>query len=166
MSCASTYRIASDKEAGIDFTKYSSFEIINHDHGFSLGANPINKQRIERAIISELNNIGYAQKKDADLELAWFIKLDSKEQVSIYRDYYDKWNSSQRVDIFQYKEGTLVIDLIDNKTKKVVWHGRATDRVNDNMPDIENKINNTVRDIFKKYKEDIQFKKTEPLALN
>jgi hypothetical protein len=151
-------------ESGIDFSKYSSFQITNHEHGFALGANPINKQRIERAVIKELVSMGYDEKDNADLELAWFVKVNSKEQVSVYRDYYGRWNSSERVDIYQYKQGTLVIDLIDKKTNEVVWHASATDKVYDEMPDVEQKINEAVRDIFKKYRKDIQFKKREGIA--
>lgn len=52
--------------------------------------------------------------------------------------------------VTQYTEGTLNIDLIDNKTNRLLWEGIAVDRVNENTYDnLEAKINEAVALIFR-----------------
>ena len=56
--------------------------------------------------------------------------------VSPYYDpfYYTYYNDYTRIigydrDTYKIKEGTLMIDLIDRKTKEVVWRGTASDQI-------------------------------------
>ncbi|MBT8233362.1 MAG: DUF4136 domain-containing protein, partial [Saprospiraceae bacterium] len=91
IQCKSSYKVISDKESNINFSRYTSFNIIDHNHNFPLGANPINKQRIERAVINELEKLGYEQKNDCDLIVAWFVKVDTKYEEAIYTNYYNRY---------------------------------------------------------------------------
>lgn len=47
-----------------------------------------------------------------------------------------------------YKEGTLVIDLIDRRTNEIVWRGRAVDVVERN--DLEEELRTYVNAIFER----------------
>lgn len=52
--------------------------------------------------------------------------------------------------VTQYTEGTLNIDLIGNKTNRLLWEGIAVGRVNENTYDnLEAKINEAVALIFR-----------------
>ena len=48
----------------------------------------------------------------------------------------------------------MIIDLIDRENKQVIWHGAATERVYDNMRNVEERINQTVQTLFEQYYED------------
>jgi hypothetical protein len=52
-------------------------------------------------------------------------------------------------DTYSYKEGTLVINLIDRKTKSTVWKGVATDAIYDQTS--PGAIRQMVNDIFEKF---------------
>jgi hypothetical protein len=52
-------------------------------------------------------------------------------------------------DTYSYKEGTLVINLIDRKTKNTVWKGVATDAIYDQTS--PGAIRQMVNDIFEKF---------------
>lgn len=152
--CSTNYKILSDKEEGIDFSSYRSFKIFNHEHGFPKGANQINHQRIERAITNNLEALGYNETENPDVLIAWFVKVQTKTTYDVYNTYYQRWSPIQRVNIYNYKQGSLVIDIIDADTRQVIWHGRASDRVYDNMPNIDKKIKDVVKATFDQLCED------------
>ncbi|HAK77488.1 MAG TPA: hypothetical protein DCM71_11390 [Runella sp.] len=51
----------------------------------------------------------------------------------------------------QYTEGTLVIDILDAKTKEVLWEGVAQGTLSGKINRIQNQINSSVRKMFTKY---------------
>jgi hypothetical protein len=55
----------------------------------------------------------------------------------MYRRGYNAWDTYPYLDerITQYTEGTLNIDVIDSKTKRLVWEGIAVGRVSQNTYD-------------------------------
>ena len=154
-SCAFKYDIESDKELNVNFNKYRTFTIIHDDHGFELGANPINKQRIDRAIEKEFKAIGYEYSEEPELQISWFIKVDTKLEQGIYNTYYSRRMYDRSIEVYEYQIGSLVIDIVDARSGQVVWHCKASAKVYDEMPDVENKINEVVKEIFKSYKKDI-----------
>jgi uncharacterized protein DUF4136 len=153
-ACNNSYRIASDYEKDVDFSSFKTYHILDHEHGFPLGANPINKQRIERAVENELKSLGYEFSEKPDLLVAWFVTVQNVKSVDVYRDYYRGWRYIQYADVYEYKEGTLVIDIIDRANKQVVWHGKTSGQVYEGMTDIEGKINAAVKAMISKYAKD------------
>lgn len=153
-SCASNYNVKSDYEKEVNFTSFQTFQIMKQKNGFPVGANPINKQRIDRAILKEMNTLGFDTAKNPDLLVSWFVKVREVEEVNVYHDYYGRWRGARWVDIDRYQEGTLIIDLIDRSKKEVVWHGVTTDRVDEFDDDAEVKINEAVKAMFEKFAKD------------
>lgn len=153
-SCNNSYRIASDYEKGVDFSAFKTYSFLDHEHGFPVGANPINKQRIERAVESELKSLGYEVAETPDLLVAWFVTVRNVKSVDIYRDYYRGWRYFEYATVHEYKEGTLVVDIIDKANKQVIWHGKTSGQVYEGMSDVEGKINDAVKAMFKKYAKD------------
>lgn len=67
-----------------------------------------------------------------------------------YRDYAS-WHS-YAVDVDQYKEGTLNIDIVDASRNQLVWEGIAIGRVTEKTyKNREEAIDKAVRDIFAEY---------------
>jgi hypothetical protein len=50
-----------------------------------------------------------------------------------------------------YKEGTLLVDLYDAKTKQLIWRGSAEDTVSNNADKNEKNLNKGVAKMFKKF---------------
>src|ERR1700739_1486380 len=55
-----------------------------------------------------------------------------------------------------YKEGTLVIDLYDAKTKQLIWRGSAEDMVSNKAEKNEKNLEKGVAKMFKKFPPDSQ----------
>ena len=118
---------------------------------------------IKNAILKEMQNKGYRYDENPDLWLNF--KAYSKEKIRVtntpepYPYYYFRFNygvwpgyplNQTRLD--QYTEGTLNIDVIDRKDKKLLWEGIAIAKLgNKTMDNIEGKINQAVALIFEKF---------------
>lgn len=165
-ACSTTYVIRSDYEKDINYAAFKTYNILNHDHGFPQGANPINKQRIERAIHKEVGALGFEKSEDPDLEVSWFVKVANVKGVDVdmYREYYGQWYLHPYRRVYEYREGTLVVDIIDRANRQVVWHGKTTDRVYENMENLEEKINKAVNAMFVKFAEDAKL--GNPIAVH
>ena len=158
-ACSTSYYIASDYEKGTTFESYKTYKVYNHKDGFPLGANPINKQRIDRAIHNEMDALGYKTSDDPDLLVSWFVMVKNVKSVDVYHDYYRGWGYDRHVSVYEYKEGTLVIDMIDREKQQVVWHGKTSERVYEGMPNVDKKINTAIRAMAKQYVKDAKLDK-------
>lgn len=150
-ACAPTYHIISDYERGVDFNTYKTYQMLQHREDFQVGVNPINRQRIERAVRREMDILGYQTDPYPDLLVGFFVKSERVRAYEHYRPYYGYWGYPGWVQVNEYETGTLVIDLIDREKKEVVWHGVASGRVYDDMENIEKEINTVVRQLFERY---------------
>jgi hypothetical protein len=79
-------------------------------------------------------------------------KVDVTDYGYTYAGSYWGWAGSN-VDVYSYTEGTLIVDLVDAKTKKLAWRGSATGVVEPGRsPEkITENINNVVSQIFDNY---------------
>ncbi|MGB0895050.1 MAG: DUF4136 domain-containing protein [Parashewanella sp.] len=100
------------------------------------------EQRIHQAVDSQLaaKGIALVDNKSADLLVNYFTKVDNKIDVDTfnssfgYRPYYGPnwwWGGSTQTQtqVREYQVGTLFIDLVDNKTGKLVWRGAISELV-------------------------------------
>ena len=50
-----------------------------------------------------------------------------------------------------YQVGTLIVDLWDAKTKKLIWRGVASDTLSDSPQKNQGKIDKVTEEMFKRY---------------
>ncbi|MFT5167064.1 MAG: hypothetical protein ACI8P3_002301 [Saprospiraceae bacterium] len=154
-TCATTSPITSDYEMDVDLSGFKTFRLLEHKDGFSYGINPVNQKRIEGAIQREMLMLGYKISPDPDLLVAYFVKEKLVEEAETnYQGYYKKLGFPLWENIIEYKEGTLIIDLIDRSTQQVVWHGAFNGKMSDDMANVEDKINDIVQALFEQFNED------------
>ena len=67
--------------------------------------------------------------------------FDHQANFSQYKTY--SWQN--------YKEGTLVVDLYDAKTKQLIWRGSAEDTLSDKAEKNEKNLDKGVAKMFKKF---------------
>jgi len=154
VSC-STVRVATDYDTKVDFTQYKTFAF--YKKGIDkVDISDLDKRRILRAIESEMLAKGMTKSENPDVIVNIFAK--STKRVKIYDDYNYFWrpwyygpNFGTRIS--QYNEGTLFIDLIDNKKKELVWQGIGSGALNTsrNVAKKEEKIKDFVAKIMANY---------------
>ncbi len=114
--------ISTDVAPGANFSAYHTYAWVNATA--SQGMNPIAYQQIVADIEAALNAKGYSKGEPGDLSLIMTIGKQDKTDV----DTWGPWG--RRVDVYQYTEGQLSLDVFDTKTKQALWHGQATKSVN------------------------------------
>jgi len=136
-ACAEV-RVASDFDHAASFAAYHSFGWMPREHHGS--ANPLVAQRAHDAIEAELKARGFNEVADpAAADFVVDFTIGSHERIEVesypagyvtpgwwgYRGWwgYPYWGSE--VDVRQYREGTLSIDLFDGHSHRPVWHGWA-----------------------------------------
>jgi len=136
-SCA-TMRIGSDYDRSASFSGYHFFTMMQREqHG---AHNPLVVTRAEDAIRRELVAKGYAEATDpARADFAVDFTIGSEERTDInsypapYAGYGWGWGPGWwgapywggNLDVRQYREGTLSIDVFDARSHRPVWHGWA-----------------------------------------
>lgn len=77
-------------------------------------------------------------KGGGDLLVVFHLGVADKLQVTDYGYsyspyYYRGAYGGRQIDVYQYQEGQLIIDLVDAKTKQLVWRGTGTKALSDSQ---------------------------------
>jgi hypothetical protein len=137
----SSLQVSSDYDKSHDFSQYNTYSYFGWTENSDKMLNQFDKQRIENAVASELNDRGLRYvEKGGDLVVSLFIVVDEKTVTTAYTDHYGaapymysygpQWGwyggyggvHTTYTD-HDYLEGTLVIDLLDSEEKRLVWQG-------------------------------------------
>lgn len=150
-SC-SMIRVDADYETQTDFSQYKTFAF--YKTGIDKAPiSDIDKRRIMRAIETELLAKGMQKSENPDILVSLFTK--ARTQVDVYENewqpyYYDPF---YRQKVSKYTEGTMFIDIIERKGKKLVWQGVGTGFLTTSKKPAkrEANINKFVQKILEKY---------------
>lgn len=118
---------SSSFDSTASFDSYRTFGI---DSKSSLP--PLLNREIEQALQNELTQRGLKPAKSADLLVNYFTLVEDGVRVTetptnIYvphRRGYTVW-TAYNTEIQEITEGTLFVDIVDARTKKLVWEGSA-----------------------------------------
>lgn|SRR5699024_4631486 len=124
-SCSSV-RVVHDYDKEVDFSKYSSFAFYKPAID-EVKISDLDKRRILRAIENELTQKGMTKSSSPGVIVSIYTK--EQERVDIYQHYnYGWWGPyydpfGPRSHISRTTEGTLFIDILDAKSKVLIWQG-------------------------------------------
>ena len=161
----STMTVSTDYDKTASFAAYKTFDFIPAEEV----KNPLIRQRIEDAITTQLQAKGLTRSADSpDLLIAGHGKLSSETHFDTtsfgygmggwgggywggYRGYgaYGGMGSSTTV-AREVPVGTLIIDVVDAKGKKLIWQAVASDTLDTNARADERdyRINKAMEKIF------------------
>jgi hypothetical protein len=151
--CSSTPPVI-DYDRSVNFSGYKTYAFIS-DHPMiraegSPPGSPLLEGRLMRLTEDNLNAKGFvliADPEAADFAVGFTVGARDKIKVNSYpepyRPYYGGWGwggayygagyGGSNVDVQQYVEGTLALDIYDVSEHKPAWHGVATKRITDSM---------------------------------
>lgn len=120
-------------------------------------SNPLWEQRIQDAVDNELQKKGW-QKVDTggDVALTAVGSADTdKQYVTFYNDLGDGWwwsgFGTATTETVTYKVGTLVLDMYDAQTKRLIWRGVATKTLSKKPEKNEKALEKAVEKMFKNF---------------
>ncbi len=134
VACSNQITVRTDSDRSINIAEFKTFAWLNkegiEERNNPLYYNELNDKRIHEAVISQLTAKGYQQvESNPMLKVHYHIIIDDKTQVrnDTYSPY---WIKTER-DIYSYKEGTLIVDLMDAKNESLLWRGWAISALSD-----------------------------------
>ena len=132
----STVRTSSDYDPSANFASYHTYGWLPEGPeptGHPRIDNPMLHERVRKSIDRALQAKGYALSADPDFLVTYHLSAQQKTDVTTYNEgYYGRYGyvvGFPTTTVRQYDEGTLIIDVIDARARKVVWRGSATRRL-------------------------------------
>jgi Domain of unknown function (DUF4136) len=140
LTACTTLRVGSDHDPAANFSAYHAYVWMPPRTKIHESSNPLVVQRAHDAIQNALSAKGYQLVTDAsqaDFVVDFTIGSRERTDVNSYPAPYAgpwSWRRSywwgdpywgSEVDVRQYREGTISIDVFDARTHRPVWHGWA-----------------------------------------
>jgi len=147
----SPIHVRTDYDREVDFSFYKTFKwmpIPKKKRQRMVKPGSLLDVRIRRAVERELEAKGYVVKKSgpADALLAYHVGV--QDRIDVTRYGYGYWG--RRVHVHRYKEGSIIIDIVDAQEKQLIWRGAAQGVVGHPGQDPE-KIDEAMAKVFEKY---------------
>ncbi|WP_394174395.1 DUF4136 domain-containing protein [Thalassotalea litorea] len=156
-ACASSYKPDIDYNPDYNFSDIKSFVVLDamqplegeENQAFNVHLSDLDNDRIIRALKINLENKGLASQtlENADIQVRYQVVTKDKTRIRSYNtSFYSCWSCGpyyrgynygapvNDVDVKQYVEGTLIIDMIDPKLKKSIWRSQVSEAVKENIP--------------------------------
>jgi hypothetical protein len=167
-AACSSLSVSSDYDKTTDFTKFKTYSFYGWEKNSDKILNDIDKNRIETAFANEFTKRGMTLvKENADLVVSLYIVTQEKQQTTAtttgmgggYGGYYGYgpgygWGGGMATttyNTYDYTVGTLVVDVFDEKGKKLIFESTGKGTIDDNASKREKKIPYAVSQIMKSY---------------
>ena len=166
-SCVSNFKVTADYEKGTDFSIYKTFNFLPWRDDVSTHIAKSSQDMLYAAVKKEMEAKGYTYvEKGGDLAVGISVLIEEKVEYRAdgsvnynvgygYYGYYGGYgmgySTPTTYSSVYYNDGTIVIDVLDEKKKSLIWQGYGFDRLNDNPQKNQQKIPTYVKYIFQKY---------------
>jgi hypothetical protein len=159
-ACSPQIQVHSDLDPDYDLWTFKTFDWgqkVNIEKGKNpLHYNELNDKRIKSAVQDQLTQRGYRLTEvSPDLVLYYHIIVTDKSLVSTepYGYNYSPYWMRMETNTYTYREGTLILDLMDSKTNNLIWRGWAVSPLDSSYTpaEIEKLTKTVVARIFKKF---------------
>jgi len=161
----SSYDIKYDYDVDSNFTAFKTYQwiprMVSNASGSATTAvqsNTLLDKRIRSAVDTQMAAKGFTlTAENPDVLVVYHVGLANKVDVQdwgyTYAGSYWGGGMGRSVDVYQYTEGTLIVDMVNAASKQLAWRGSATGVVEpSNSPEqMEARINDVVSRIFANY---------------
>jgi len=114
-------------------------------------------KRIRGAVDAAMTSKGFTVNTETpDVLVVYHTGMQNKVDVTdwgySYAGSYWGW-AGRDIDVYNYTEGTLIVDLVNTQSKQLAWRGSATGVVDPGRSpeEVQERINDVVTKIFDKY---------------
>lgn len=144
-ACSST-SVRVDWDTEVDFAAYQSVALAPGDRQPEPARpqmSPLVRSRIERATMSELRSRGLREARPRQADLIVLYRTAVHQEVRVVRTGYvgpRRWHYGWgwgTTHVHRYREGSLVVDLVDRAERRLVWRGVAEGAFTDSNPSSE-----------------------------
>lgn len=153
-ACATTMTVSSHVDRGVNFLQYRTYGWGPADAlptgDPRLDKNPLFKDNFEGAVEKQLALKGLTQIAGGKPDLLIHYHANITERIDVTgidRKYGYCLGDDCQAKLTEYEAGTLVLDIVDAQTNRLVWRGWAQDAVKkslDNPDEMVRQINQAV----------------------
>jgi hypothetical protein len=143
--------IRTDYDHHADFTKYKTYSWAKVDT-----PDPLWNDRVKEAVDRALTAKGWSQvPSGGDVSLVAAGTTREKPTLKTFYDGFDGWLWGGFADATTYVEdytvGTLVVDMFDTNSKRLLWRGSASDVLSGKPEKDEKKLEKAVSKMFEHF---------------
>lgn len=144
--------VTTDFDRHVDFSRYKTYSWAKVDTPNSLW-----DQRVKDAVDRELQAKGLTEvPQGGDISV---VALGTTQEKQTLRTFYDGfgggwfWNGfgDATTTVDTYKVGTLIVDMFDTNTKKLIWRGTASDVLSKKPEKNEKALEKAVSKMFEHF---------------
>lgn len=152
---SSAQQVNTDYDRGANFSQYKTYSWEQ-----VMTKNALNVDRIKSAVNAALQARGWTEvDSGGDISVvAMGMTRDQQTLNTFYDGFGGGWGwrgfgdfGDATTTTETYTVGTLVIDLFDTKSKKLVWRGKASDALSNNSDKNIKKLNKAVQKMFRHF---------------
>lgn len=153
-ACSSVY-VNTDYDKKANFSQYKTFAYLKSGID-KAEISDLDKKRILYSLDEVLTAKGFTKSDNADILISFFTK--ERERVDYYNNWGWGWNwgwspfwgMNYNIPTTS-TEGTLIIDVIDGKTKELIWQGKGSGYLTQDVDRKDARIKEFVSKILEKY---------------
>jgi len=159
--CSSPLKVSTDYDKAVDFTKYKTFGFYQLQDK-SGAVSQLNQNRIIDAVKKQMVAKGFTENDaNPDVLVNVVAIFKDKQQVTANTNYYGyggyyrpyAWgggmaSGTTTYSTYDYKDGTLMIDVIDAAKKQLIWQGTGNKEIDKPSKNPDQAINEAVQKIM------------------
>lgn len=159
ISCSAVYNVQYDYDKTVDFTNFATYDWLPIPKKTDIESLDI--KRVQRAVNAELEAKGLTMTaENPDFLIAEHLGKKDKVRVTNwgygygpYGGYWGRYWGTGGVSVYQYEEGSLILDFVETHSKNLIWRGVAKAVLDDvTTPEKRDKlINEAVQKILKNF---------------
>jgi len=146
--------VVTDYDHSVDFQRYKTYSWLKIHASDSLW-----EGRIRHAVDSELAAKGWTVAPDGQASVAAFGSTHTQPMLNTFYDGFGggwRWHGfgglgMATTTVEKVPIGSLVLDIFDSETKKLIWRGRASEVLSEKPEKDEKKLEKTVAEMFKHF---------------
>jgi uncharacterized protein DUF4136 len=153
-SCEAPLKVTNDYDRNANFQQYKTFSLNKITDPKRQSVSQLNQDRINNAVIADMSRKGFQPSDNPDLLINLAVILKDKQSVTANTDYYGYggfyrpygWRMGMgptaytTYSVQNYKEGSLIIEVIDAKTKNLLWEGIGNKEIDGPVKDPDTAI--------------------------
>lgn len=153
LSSCSSVRVNADYDKKVSFSNYKSYAYLKSGID-KAEISDLDKKRILHSIDEVMLSKGFSKSENPDVLISIFTK--ERERVDVYQNYGFGWGWNPYwgmgySNVTTTPEGTLFIDIIDAKTKELVWQGEGSGYLTKKTEKKDARIKEFVSKILEQY---------------
>jgi hypothetical protein len=168
LTACSSYTVKTDYDPTISYTSYKTFDwyaASKRAKGKGSGTDPLMDKRVRASVQAALEAKGFRQETIAepDFLMTYYPVYQNKKYrttTSVGGGYGYGWGGRHwgygvgtrfsTSQLHKYREGTIVLEIVDSKSNQLVWQGAAEGALTnlDSPEDAQEQINKAVRELL------------------